>query len=111
MDLQSFNYETAVSVGRLVCSMTLSHQRKYLLSHPEVFINVAKTLGQTLDCSNMVFETCIRQLANIATSHDAFGDTNKWNANDVSDLGVIAAGKSRHAQCPNEINKFEGKLY
>lgn len=92
MKLPALKYEPAVSLGRLVCTMTLSHQRKYLLSHPEVFVNAVKTLGRSLECSNVLFETCIRQLADIATSQEAFGETHKWSANDVSDLGVIVAG-------------------
>ncbi|KAK6637741.1 hypothetical protein RUM44_008163 [Polyplax serrata] len=91
-DLEALQYESAMAMGRLICAVPLSHQRKYLLSHPEVFINVAKNLGRSLDCNSRILETCIRQLANIATSKEAFGETHKWDANDVADLGVIVAG-------------------
>ena len=87
-------YESAVSMGRLICTLSVSFQRKILMSQPEVFQNALNVLGKTLDCREKIFETCISNLAKAATSEDGFGETKNWDASHLSTLGVIAAGKS-----------------
>lgn len=89
----TFSYEAAASMGSLVCTMPLSQMKKYLFGDSEVFVNVASVLGRSIECSSKVYQECVSNLAQLATSEDAFGETNTWNALDVKTLGVIVAGK------------------
>ncbi|KAL0272466.1 UNVERIFIED_CONTAM: hypothetical protein PYX00_005424 [Menopon gallinae] len=91
-NLTTLSYESATALGPLICTMTLAHQRKLLLSQSHVFVDVAPVLGNSIKCENKIFESCMYHLALISTSEEAFGKTQKWDASDVSTLGTIVAG-------------------
>lgn len=92
MNLQSLNFESATALGPIICSAQFARQKKYLLSNPQVFMNIVKYLGRQLECTSVMYSQCIRNLAKIAKSPEAFGEPHKWTENDVSDLGAIAGG-------------------
>lgn len=92
VNLTALSYESATALGRLICTMTLAHQKKLLLSQSHVFVGVAPVLGSSIKCDNKIFESCMYQLAQISTSEDGFGETSKWDASDVTTLGTIVAG-------------------
>lgn len=56
---------------------------------PPELLKASVILGRNLPCNY----TCLQKLSNIAMEEGAFEDPSKWNAKDVTDLGIIVAGK------------------
>lgn len=79
-----------VSLGPLVCSLRVDLQRLLLLRRGALQHAARNLQGVGAHCN----VTCLAELAKAAAADTALGHPASWTAEDVRDLGVIAAGLS-----------------
>ncbi|XP_068082438.1 uncharacterized protein [Anabrus simplex] len=87
-----WNAETIAAMGHMICKLEKSYLDRSL-GQDDIFVETSVVMGKTLldGCPRI----CLEDLARIAQKRTSYGNPERWTAEDLMSLGVIAAGLKR----------------